>query len=141
MQTQDRKKKKYIKTYDSENLKLNCQQVHPSTQLPSASVNDSPSWINFSMSTLQRNVWINKIKILVDKNISKQIEITSYLILYIAEVTHRPSNYTRKLRILQCLSVKYSQKQSDRFFITKITNHCHIRIFLDQASNYFHFFI
>ena len=44
------------RTYDKENLKLNCQQAHPSAQLPSPSVNDKPNCISFNISTLHRNV-------------------------------------------------------------------------------------
>ena len=44
-------------TYERENLKLNCQHAHPSAQFPCPSVKDNPSWINFSMSTLHRNVY------------------------------------------------------------------------------------
>ena len=44
------------RTYDKENLKLNCQQAHPSAQLPSPSVNDNPNCISFNISTLHRNV-------------------------------------------------------------------------------------
>ena len=44
------------RTYDKENLKLNCQHAHPSAQLPSQSVNDNPNCISFNISTLHRNV-------------------------------------------------------------------------------------
>jgi hypothetical protein len=45
------------KTYDKENLKLNCQQVVPSTQFPSESVKEIPNCISFSKSTLHLNVF------------------------------------------------------------------------------------
>ncbi len=44
-------------SYDNENLKLNCQHVHPSTQFPSSSVNVIPNWINFNISTLHFRVY------------------------------------------------------------------------------------
>lgn len=95
---------KWNSTYDKENLKLNCQHAHPSAQLPSLSVNDNPNWINFSISTLHRNVCKSQYQRSRQLQKSQNIHslVVTYLILDIrgSKVPYRPSNNTRKLGIL-----------------------------------------